>query len=149
MALRVAVDANILISGNTWPRWPYEVLLHALKGDYNLILSPLVIEEARRRRGRHFLHTAGRFELFLRAVNYELAPMPTKAEVDAHPDLVRQTEDIPIALSVLAANVDYFVTYDKDFTDDHESTSKVKAAIPGIMMPPVFCVRSWAGVAKN
>jgi predicted nucleic acid-binding protein len=38
--LRVMVDANILIAGVVWPRFPYEVLRHALKGDCQLILSP-------------------------------------------------------------------------------------------------------------
>ena len=58
--------------------------------------------------------------------------------MDEATDLVRQREDIPVALSVIAANVDYFVTYDRDFTDDHESTARVRAAIPGICLPPVF-----------
>lgn len=58
--------------------------------------------------------------------------------VAAHHDLVRQPEEIPIALSVIAAQVDYFVTSHKDFTDDRKSTAKVKEAIPGIMLPPVF-----------
>jgi predicted nucleic acid-binding protein len=37
--LRVMVDANILIAGSVWPRWPYEVLQHALRGDFGLVLS--------------------------------------------------------------------------------------------------------------
>ena len=138
MPPRVAVDANVLIAGNTWPRWPYEVLLHAVKGDYTLVLSPLVIEESRRRRQKYFSDTPDRLEAFLQAVNYESAPLSTAEEIAVQADLVRQPEDIPVALSIIAARVDYFVTYDKDFTDDHESTAKVKAAIPGIMLPPVF-----------
>jgi hypothetical protein len=51
---------------------------------------------------------------------------------------VRDPKDVPIALSVIAASVDYFVTYDRDFTDGGETTRAVRAAIPGIMLPPVF-----------
>ena len=47
--LRVMVDANILIAGVVWPRWPYEVLRHALRGDFRLVLSEYVIQQARRR----------------------------------------------------------------------------------------------------
>ena len=46
--LRIMVDANILIAGTGWPRFPYEVLQHALRGDFTLVLSPFVIEESRR-----------------------------------------------------------------------------------------------------
>ncbi|HYP40083.1 MAG TPA: hypothetical protein VEX13_06950 [Chloroflexia bacterium] len=38
----------------------------------------------------------------------------------------------------MQASVDYFVTYDRDFTDENETTTEVRAAIPGIMLPPVF-----------
>jgi len=42
------VDANVLIAGIGWPRWPYALLQHAIAGDFQLVLSPYVIEEARR-----------------------------------------------------------------------------------------------------
>ena len=46
--------------------------------------------------------------------------------------------DVPIALAAIAAKVDYFVTYDKDFTDKDKTTQRVREAIPGIVLPPVF-----------
>ena len=60
--------------------------------------------------------------------------------------LQRQVEDIPVALSVIAANVDYFVTLDKDFTAQHPSTQQVRSAIPGILLPAVFLrdVMQWS-----
>lgn len=39
MPHRVAVDTNVLIAGFGWPRWPYEVIQHAIVGDYQLVLS--------------------------------------------------------------------------------------------------------------
>ncbi|MFP3897233.1 MAG: hypothetical protein ACLFV5_10430 [Anaerolineales bacterium] len=138
MALRVALDANVLIAGTAFPRWPYEVLRHAAKGDYVLVLSPIVIREARRRIAERFPGYEGQFQDFLDLVDYEEAPLPDEEEVARNRDLVRQKEDVPVALSVIAAEVDYFVTYDRDFTDEDKTTEKVHAAIPGILLPPVF-----------
>jgi predicted nucleic acid-binding protein len=138
VALRVALDANVLIAGTAFPRWPHEVLRHALRGDYLPVLSPIVIREARRRIVERFPDYAEQFETFLALADYEDAPVPTQELVARHQDLVRQREDVPVALSVIAAEVDYFVTYDRDFTDEDESTAKVRKAIPGILLPPVF-----------
>ncbi|MCL5985837.1 MAG: hypothetical protein M1371_04635 [Actinobacteria bacterium] len=44
---RVMLDATVLIAGSAFPRWPREVLRHALMGDYILILSPLLINQAK------------------------------------------------------------------------------------------------------
>ncbi len=45
--LRVMVDANILIAGSVWPRWSFEVLQHALRGDFHLVLSNYILQQAR------------------------------------------------------------------------------------------------------
>ena len=136
--MRVAVDANVLIAGTVFPRWPYEVLQHALAGDFTLVLSPIVIQEARRRISTSFPGFEGEFEQFLQTIEYEEAPVPNISEVKENSRLVRDEKDIPIALSISKANVDYFVTYDRDFTDEDETTREVRAVIPGIMLPPVF-----------
>ena len=143
---RVAVDANVLIAGTAFPRpvvslsncWPYEVLQHALKGDYTLVLSPIVIREARRRIQTSFPGYVQEFEEFLALIKYEEAPVPGKEDVADNQGLVRDETDVPLALSIIAAEVDCFVTYDRDFTDEDETTRRVREAIPGIMLPPVF-----------
>jgi len=45
--LRVMVDANVLVAGSGWPRFPYQVLQHAVAEDYQLLLTPRIIQEAR------------------------------------------------------------------------------------------------------
>ena len=45
--LRVFVDANVLIRGITYPRFPYEILRHIARGDIKLVLSLTVLEEVR------------------------------------------------------------------------------------------------------
>ena len=138
MPLRVAIDANVLITGIVWPRWAYEILMHAIRGDFTLVLSPLVIAEARNRIAVTFPDYLAEFEFLLGTLAYVFAPAPTADEIEANIDLVRQRKDVPIALSIRAAEIDYFVTYDRDFTDPGPTTRAVQAAIPGIILPPVF-----------
>lgn len=138
MTARAAIDTNVLLSGIVWPRWAHAILQHAVQGDFILVLPEIVLLEARRHIERDFPEQAERFEQFLALLEYEVAPLPSAAAVEQAAGLVRQREDIPVALSVIAAEVDYFVTYDRDFTDDHPSTEAVRAAIPGICLPPIF-----------
>ncbi|MBM3241096.1 PIN domain-containing protein [Candidatus Poribacteria bacterium] len=135
---RVMLDANVLIAGTIWPRWQYAILQHALLGDFRLVLAPLIIEAAR----RHILDIdakqLSRFERFLADCSFELVDNPTREEVLKNRRLVRSFADVPIALAAINSKVDFFVTYDRDFTDEDETTEKIRQALPGIMMPPVF-----------
>jgi predicted nucleic acid-binding protein len=149
MPFRVAIDANVLITGIVWPRWQYEILQHALRDDFILVLSPLVIAEARNRIVTTFPDFLAEFEFLLTNLNYESAPIPTRDEVADNRTLVRQIKDVPIALSILGAAIDYFVTYDRDFTDPGETTRAVRKAIPGIVLPPVFCATYSAGAVPT
>ena len=65
---RALTDANVLLAGNAFPRWPYEVLQHATDGDFQLVLCPLVIRQARQHLQRRFPAHLPRFEKFLREV---------------------------------------------------------------------------------
>lgn len=78
--LRVMLDANVLIAGIRVPRWPYEVLQHALAKDYVPVVSVQVIREARK-------HLSGprqrqALEYFLAQSGYEEAPTPSKAKLN-------------------------------------------------------------------
>ena len=85
--LRVFIDSNVLLAGNAFPRWPYEVLEHATDGDFRLVLCPLVIEQAREHLQKLFPAHLAHFEKFLREADYELVPDPTPDEVDSHHNL--------------------------------------------------------------
>lgn len=93
-SLRVLVDANVLVAGLGWPRWAYALLQHAVAGDFQLVLSPFVIEEARRHLARLAPDALPDFEAFLRLSDYESAPDPTPAEVAAHLLLVRDPKEV-------------------------------------------------------
>lgn len=123
---RVFVDANILLSGIAFPRWPHEVLEHATNSDFHLVLCPLVINQARKHLEKRFSAYLPRFEKFLQEVDYELAPDPSQEEVEANKDLVRDFSDVPIALAAIAAGVDYLVSEDKDLTVQDETTAELR-----------------------
>ena len=97
-----------------------------------------MIREAERRIRSRFPSFIEEFEALLDSLDYELAPVPTPEEVSANAGLVRQKNDIPVALSIIATGIDHFVTYDRDFTDHDETTNQIRQALPGIMLPPVF-----------
>ncbi len=124
--LRVMVDANVLFAGILWPRWPYEVLQHGIRGDLKLVLTPFVIEQVRRTASTRFASELARFEEFLSQLDFEEAPGPSDEEVEQHQDLVRDPTDVPVALAAINARVDYLVSEDKDLTSSDETTAKLR-----------------------
>lgn len=135
--LRVMVDANILIGGTGWPRFSYEVLQHAVQGDFVLVLSALVIKEARMHLLRLMPDMVERFEAFLCDSGYEEVPNPSADEVAANKQLVRDPKDVPVALAAINAQVDCLVTQDKDFTDKDETTAALHRQLK-ILLPGTF-----------
>lgn len=90
------------------------------------MLCPLVIQQAREHLQKLFPVYLARFERFLREADYELVPDPSPVEIDAHPNLVRDVSDIPIAVAAMAAGVDYMVSEDKDLTAQDETTVELR-----------------------
>ncbi len=127
--IRVFLDANVLLAGIVFPRWPWEILRHALRGDFRLVLSPYVIRQARRRVAQRFPEFLEEFDQFLFRCPYELVPDPTPEEVQAHLGLVRDETDIPVALAAIQAGVDYLVSEDKDLSANNETTMELRRRI--------------------
>jgi len=113
---RVMVDTTVLVACVVWPRFPYEVLQHGLRADFELVLCPIVIAEARRTFSGRFPAFVQSFEDFVANVPYEEVPDPGPEEVFANQALMRDVTDVPVALAAIAAEVDYFVSDDKDYT---------------------------------
>jgi predicted nucleic acid-binding protein len=146
--LRVMVDANILVAGIGWPRFPYEVLQHAFLGDYQLVLTAQIINEARYSAQQVIPDRSHVLDAFLEEVEYELIPVPTEEEIQAHPDLVRDPKDIHVALAAINAQVNFLVSQDKDFTS-HDQTTRVLHERLNILLPAVFLRQhmSWTSEA--
>ncbi len=124
--LRVMVDANVLFAATFWPRWPYEVIQHALKGDFQLVLAPVVIDQVRDTILARFPTEIEQFETLLQLTGYEEVPDPSPASVRRNLDLVRDETDVPVALAAINARVDYLVSEDKDLTSKDETTAKLR-----------------------
>ena len=133
--LRVGLDANILIAGVLFPRWPHEVMKASLQGHFDLVLPEQVVAEAR----RHLEHPiqVAALEFFLAQSAYEELATPTLENVQRHTTLVRSEKDVPIALALLAGRADVFVTNDRDFTDKTATAENFQQEVR-IMLPAVF-----------
>ena len=142
------VDTTILLSGNIWLRWPYEVLQHALKRDFYLVLSQFLIDEARQKFTEKFPDYQQGFKDFLTDCDYDLVPGPSVEEIVANQDLMRDPNDIPIALAAINAQVDYFISEDKHFTARDETTAKLHQQL-NIMLSGTFLrqVMGWTSEA--
>lgn len=123
------VDTTVLVAGTVWPRWPYEVLQHALRGDFRLLLSTTTLEESRRTIGKKFPAYNNDFETFLKTSSYQEVPDPSVQEVRANLDLMGDKTDIPIALAGILSQVDWFVSEDKDFTKRTVANSNLHARL--------------------
>jgi predicted nucleic acid-binding protein len=135
--LRVLVDANILVAGIGWPRIPYEVLHHAVKRDFQLVLSPFVIAEAHKHIARLLPNRVSQFAQLLGLADYEQIPDPSLELVIQNSDLVRDQKDVPVALAAMQAKVDYLITQDRDFTEIGESTRRLHQEL-NIVLPALF-----------
>ncbi len=136
------VDANILIAGSVWPRWPYEVLQHALRGDFRLVLCDYVLRQARMRIQNRFPMYCDRFDDLVLSFHHEMVADPTREQVAQNIDLVRDPADVPIALAAIHAGVDYLVSEDKDLTVKDRTTlrlrRKLKVLISGTFLREVM-----------
>jgi len=144
--LRVMVDATVLIAGSGWPRWPREVLLVGLRGEFQLVLSPYVIRQTHRNLSKRFPRHLPRFEDFLAQADFELVADRTADEVRQSLDLVRDRADVPVALAAISAGVDYFVSEDKDFTAQDQITAQLHEQL-NVLLSGTFLrqVLGWTG----
>jgi predicted nucleic acid-binding protein len=111
----VTADSNIIIAGVLKPRWFFEFLGHAIRGDFQLVLAPQTVAEVLTWVKVKGGYRRSAVEFFLAACRFELAPAPSTEEVQANADLVRDVTDAPVALSAIKARPDYLVTNDEDF----------------------------------
>jgi putative PIN family toxin of toxin-antitoxin system len=129
---RVFLDANILIRGVIFPRFPYEVLQHATRKEIAAIVSPLVLDSARLYVKERFPDHQEALEALLDLLDLEVAPDPPIEAVTANASLVRDPKDIPVALAAIGASAEYLVSTDRDFTDVDDTTIELRRRIKPI-----------------
>jgi predicted nucleic acid-binding protein len=127
--LRLFLDATILIKAASFPRLPFEILRLGLAGEIGIILSPLVIDSARRHVERLYPGQLPLLEQVLEQLQYESVPDPDVERVNLHRDLCRDESDVPVILAAADARVDYLVTNDRDLTALDKSTERLRELV--------------------
>ena len=120
-----------------------EAKVKAANGDFQMILVPQVIAEARKNIGRKFPGFIEPFEQFLSDTRYELVNTPSSAEVAANIDLCRHETDVPIAVAAIKAKVQCLVTNDRDLTVQDATTLRFHRQMR-VLLPAMF-LRDWMG----
>ncbi len=109
---RIFLDASVIFSGCYSTRGhSHDLLLMAVRGEYDMVSSELVVEEARRNLAR----TSEEYVLFLNFVLGNIAieyVRPTKRQVVTAASHVA-LKDAPILAAAKRANVELLVTLDK------------------------------------
>ena len=133
-SLRVMVDANVLVAGMGWPRWPYALLQHAVAGDFQLVLTPYIIEEAHRNLKKIAPATLPALEDFLHLSEYEEIADPPAELVAANQQLARDPKDVPVAAAAITAKVDCLISSDKDLTESEELRKFVTVLLSAVFL---------------
>lgn len=124
--LRVFVDANVLIRGITFPRYPYEILRLAAQHKIILVISPSVLADARYYLTTLFPDHLSKLDGLLSTAAVEIVAEPSRDEVYVHRHLVRDIEDVPVVLAAAKAQADYLVSTDSDLTDTNPSANALR-----------------------
>jgi predicted nucleic acid-binding protein len=140
------VDTTVLVAGSCWPRWPYEILRASIRGDFQLLLCPYLVEQARRVLRARFSAHVGRFEELLSLARFELVPDPSQEQVNDNHGLARDMSDVPIVLAAIKAKVACLVSEDKDLTAHDATTAALRQELT-VHLSGTFLrqVMGWSG----
>ena len=112
--MKVMLDTNILISAGLFAGKRTSNITINIADEYHLVLSSRIIDELWEVIARKFPDKKPAVEKFLERLNYEVAEAPAEIDEDIYPK-VRDKKDYPILASAVIADVDVFITGDKDF----------------------------------
>ena len=113
--MTVMLDTNIIISAGLFGGRQFSETTMRIAGEFNLILSSVIIEELWRVMDRKFPQKKMVMERFLRRLSYEISYTPTEIDTDVYP-YIRDKKDYFILASAMIADVDVFITGDNDFS---------------------------------
>lgn len=114
--MRVMVDANVLLSALVLrSQNALRVIEHASSDGNELVLSTWVLGEVRRVVALKWPSRTQSLESLLLAMRYELVVTPPDDEIEWGLFEIRDPMDYPVLYSAVFADVDVFVTGDRDF----------------------------------
>ncbi len=112
--MRVMLDTNILISAGVFAGKRLTELTIQISDEHTVVLSSRIIDELWAVINLKFPDRAPVLEQFLKHLSFEMAYTPKEIDQDIYPK-VRDKKDYPILASAIIADVDIFITGDKDF----------------------------------
>ncbi|GHV25108.1 hypothetical protein FACS189465_2860 [Clostridia bacterium] len=112
--MRVMLDTNILISAGIFAGKRMSELTMRISDEHSLVLSSRIIDELWRVVEFKFLACKPILERFMKCLSYDIAYTPTEIDSEIYPR-IRDKSDYPILASAIIADVDVFITGDKDF----------------------------------
>ena len=112
--MRVMFDTNVVISAGLYGGGMLSRTTFEIAEKYNVVLSSIVIDELRMVMEEKFPDKASSMDCFLKKLSYEVSYTPTKIDDDIYPK-IRDKKDYPVLASAIIADVDVFITGDKDF----------------------------------
>jgi len=108
------LDTNIIISTGIFSVNKSTLHVFSIADKYDIVLSTQIIEELYTVIERKFQNKKPDLERFLNSLNYDVAITPKNINDDIYPK-IRDKKDYPILASAIIADVDVFITNDKDF----------------------------------
>jgi len=122
------LDTNILISTGIFTVNKSTLCVFAIADRYDIVLSTQIIEELQTVIERKFSDKKPDLERFLNRLNYEVAVTPKDIDEYIYPK-IRDKKDYPILASAIIADVDIFITDDKDFSDINLERPKIMSLL--------------------
>lgn len=90
----------------------------ALDGSIQLVIADAVLDEARAVLQSKFSAHVSVIETFIKLLDYERVPLPTKKDIETAAKLLRDPADAVILASIINARPDVALTGDKDLLTD-------------------------------
>ena len=110
----IMLDTNVIISAAIFPNKRINRFLEAVSQDHQLFLCTYSLEELERVIKRKWANRLKYMELFLQKLQFTLIHTPSVDFFDES-FIIRDKKDYPILMSAVIADVDIFITGDKDF----------------------------------
>jgi len=112
--MTVMLDTNVLISAGVFAGKHLSEVTIKIADEHRVVLSSRIIDELWAVVELKFPHKKAALESFLKRFSYEIAYTPNEIDSEIYPK-IRDKKDYPILASAIIADVDVFVTGDKDF----------------------------------
>ena len=126
---RVMLDTNVLFSAiYKFDGTPFNAFAKASEMPYRIVLCDQIIDELRRNFNRKFPAKIPVLERFLALAQYDLITLTLEDEAVDEEKNIRDVSDRPILRAALKAQVDIFVTGDKDFLESGLQNPKIMSA---------------------